>query len=205
MTGHSDHDPQWHELQSAWSERADSAAPSHAMAGAIHRRMRRQRMMWWLEGAVAFAGLILAAVLAWRSDQPGLAGLAGLAGGLVSALLVTAAALSVWTTFSRRTAWARTDRGPDGTVRAALDATRASIRLWQVHRVLTWLAGAGLSLLALAHGLDLMTVRTPVALVYAAVLVVALCAASDALVRIRLRTLEARSAQLRQLLQELRG
>lgn len=163
---------------------------------ALQRRLRRHRLLWWVENAAALSGILVAAMLAWQGRMT------SLAGAVVAVLLLTACALAVWTAVSRRAAWKMGDQSTEGMLRAAMGTTRASIRFWQVNRTLTWLAGLALCVFVLAR-MSWGALQIPPALVYSPLLIVPLCIASDMLMRSRLRQLASRLEGLQRMVVDL--
>ena len=176
---------QWQELQEAWSTQSARLAIDPSMLQALQRRMRRDKLLWWMENAVALSGILLAAMLAWQGRMT------SVAGAVVAALLITASTLAVWTALSRGAAWKMSGQSTEGMLLTSAAITRASIRFWQVNRVLTWLAGLAFCVFVLVR-ISWEDARAPVALVYGPFLIVPLCMASDILMRSRLRQLASR-------------
>lgn len=187
---------QWQDLRETWNAEPARARIDPSTLRALQRRVRRYRLLWWLEGAVALCGILLASMLAWQGR------IASTAGLVVAALLLMATGLACWTALNRRTAAKMGDQGSEGVLMAAAGATRASIRFWYVNRTLTWLAGFAFCVFVLARMASEAHLE-PAILAYAPLLIAPLCLASDILMRSRLRRLGSRLDHLQGLLVDL--
>lgn len=186
----------WQDLREAWNAQPVRPAIDPSTLQAIHRRARRDRLLWWVEVTVALAGIALASVLAWQGRMASTAGL------VVAGLLLTAAALAFSTAVSRRAGSKMGDLGTEGMLLSAAGATRASIRFWRVNRVLTWLAGLAFCTFIVAR-MALELHLQPAVLAYSPLLIAPLCIASDMLMRARLRRLASRLERLQGLIVDL--
>ena len=193
------HDPetsQWQELRETWSTQPARTAIDPSTLQALQRRVRRYRLMWWVENAVALSGILLASMLAWQGRMTSVFGF------VVAVLLIAASALACWTALSRRAAWKLGDQSTEGMLLTSMGTTRASIRFWHVNRALTWLAGLAFCVLVVAQ-MSWQPLRVPAAMVYSPLLIVLLCVVSDLLMRRRLRQLASRLERLQGMVADL--